>query len=113
MQKLFVIAIVCVLFWHGYESYQSYSYDEDETPDDMSEIFVDERGDDMPEAPAPRLVTKPPAERANFTCDGRIYCSQMTSCDEAIYFLENCPGVKMDGGRHDGVPCERQHCGDR
>jgi endonuclease YncB( thermonuclease family) len=42
-------------------------------------------------------------------CDGRTHCSQMTSCAEAKYFLQNCPGVKMDGNG-DGVPCERQWC---
>jgi hypothetical protein len=47
-----------------------------------------------------------------FQCDGRTYCSQMTSCAEATYFLQHCPGVKMDGGG-DGVPCERQWCGNR
>ncbi|MBK7902939.1 MAG: excalibur calcium-binding domain-containing protein [Proteobacteria bacterium] len=36
----------------------------------------------------------------------------MTSCEEAEFFLANCPGVKMDGGG-DGVPCEKQCCGDR
>lgn len=45
----------------------------------------------------------------SFRCDGRTYCSQMTSCAEATYFLRNCPGVKMDGD-HDGVPCEEQWC---
>jgi hypothetical protein len=35
----------------------------------------------------------------------------MTSCDEAEFFLANCPGVKVDDGG-DGVPCERQWCGD-
>jgi hypothetical protein len=44
-----------------------------------------------------------------FKCDGRIYCSQMTSCEEATFFLRNCPGVQMDGD-NDGVPCERQWC---
>ncbi|PSF08116.1 DNA-binding protein, partial [Marinobacter fuscus] len=44
-----------------------------------------------------------------FRCDGRTYCSQMTSCAEATYFLRNCPNTKMDGN-HDGVPCERQWC---
>jgi hypothetical protein len=34
----------------------------------------------------------------------------MTSCDEAEFFLENCPDVKMDG-EGDGVPCEKQWCG--
>lgn len=42
-------------------------------------------------------------------CDGRIHCSQMTSCSEAKYFLSNCPGVKMDGD-NDGIPCEDQWC---
>ncbi len=45
-----------------------------------------------------------------FRCDGRKYCSQMSSCQEATYFLRNCPGVKMDGNG-DGVPCEEQWCG--
>lgn len=49
---------------------------------------------------------------AGFRCDGRIHCSQMTSCAEATYFLRNCPGVKMDGDG-DGVPCEQQWCSGR
>jgi hypothetical protein len=28
--------------------------------------------------------------------DGRKHCSQLTSCEEAEFFLANCPGVKMD-----------------
>lgn len=44
-----------------------------------------------------------------YRCDGRTYCSQMTSCQEATFFLKNCPGTKMDGN-NDGVPCERQWC---
>jgi len=51
-------------------------------------------------------------EKQEFACDGRTYCSEMTSCEEAEYFLANCPDVKMDGG-HDGVPCEKQWCGNR
>lgn len=44
-----------------------------------------------------------------FRCDGREYCSQMRSCEEATFFIQNCPNTKMDGD-HDGVPCERQWC---
>lgn len=44
-----------------------------------------------------------------YRCDGRIYCSQMSSCEEAKFFLKNCPNVKMDGN-HDGIPCEQQWC---
>lgn len=42
-----------------------------------------------------------------FKCDGRTKCSQMTSCEEAVYFLKHCPGTQMDGD-HDGEPCEQQ-----
>jgi cold shock CspA family protein len=49
------------------------------------------------------------ANRESFRCDGRTQCSQMTSCAEAMYFLEHCPSVQMDGN-HDGEPCEQQWC---
>jgi len=48
-------------------------------------------------------------QKQNFKCDGRQYCSQMTSCEEATFFLNNCPNPKMDGNG-DGVPCEKQWC---
>jgi hypothetical protein len=51
----------------------------------------------------------PEQDEPSFQCDGRTYCSQMTSCAEAKYFLEHCPNVKMDGDR-DGIPCEKQWC---
>lgn len=62
-------------------------------------------------APAHAIV-EPDTVRTStrYSCDGRTHCSQMTSCEEATYFLRNCPGVKMDGN-HDGVPCEQQWCG--
>ena len=43
----------------------------------------------------------------NFKCDGRQHCSQMTSYEEAKYFIDHCPNTKMDGD-NDGIPCERQ-----
>jgi len=46
---------------------------------------------------------------SRFKCDGRTHCSHMTSCEEATFFLNNCPGTKMDGN-NDGVPCEKQWC---
>ena len=47
------------------------------------------------------------ADRFSFRCDGRQHCSQMTSYEEAKFFLDNCPNTKMDGDK-DGIPCERQ-----
>ncbi|PKG82774.1 cold-shock protein [Colwellia sp. 75C3] len=44
-----------------------------------------------------------------FTCGGKNYCSQMISCNEAKFYLANCPNVEIDGDG-DGIPCERQLC---
>ena len=51
----------------------------------------------------------PSAMKQTYQCDGRTYCSQMTSCEEATFFINNCPDTKMDGDK-DGVPCESQGC---
>lgn len=61
-----------------------------------------------PKAASPAPAT-PVATSAARTCDGRIHCSQMRSCEEATWFLKNCPNTKMDGNK-DGVPCEMQWC---
>ena len=58
------------------------------------------------------LASEPKSQTVSFKCDGRQYCSQMSSCAEAKYFLRNCLNVKMDGN-NDGVPCEMQWCGSR
>lgn len=50
------------------------------------------------------------ASELSFTCEGKRFCSQMSSCDEATYYLRHCPDTEMDGDG-DGVPCERQWCG--
>lgn len=49
------------------------------------------------------------AVTATSRCETKTQCSQMTSCDEATFYLNNCPGTEMDGDG-DGVPCESQWC---
>lgn len=51
-----------------------------------------------------------PINVSRFACQGKTRCSQMTSCDEAIFYLNNCPGSVTDGDG-DGRPCEDQWCG--
>ncbi len=42
----------------------------------------------------------------NWSCGPRRTCSQIGSCDEARWYLENCPwGVKLDRD-NDGIPSE-------
>jgi hypothetical protein len=50
-----------------------------------------------------------PVGNGQFKCDGRTHCSNMTSCAEATFFLQNCPNTEMDGN-NDGIPCEKQWC---
>ncbi len=58
----------------------------------------------------PKIATQPERKiNNNFSCAGKIYCSEMRSCDEAMFYQNNCPGTKMDGNR-DGIPCETQWC---
>ena len=62
----------------------------------------------QPAAPLTKAPTTSGVPEA-FSCDGRTYCSQMTSCAEAKWFINNCPGTKMDGN-NDGIPCQEQWC---
>ena len=47
---------------------------------------------------------------SQFQCEGKTRCSQMTSCEEAMFYLNHCPGSVTDGDG-DGRPCEDQWCG--
>jgi hypothetical protein len=50
------------------------------------------------------------AATSSFTCAGKTRCHQMASCEEATFYLKNCPNVEIDGDG-DGVPCEKEFCG--
>jgi hypothetical protein len=51
----------------------------------------------------PTSVNPPPG---NFTCGGKRYCREMTSCAEARFYFSQCGVLSLDGD-HDSVPCER------
>ena len=71
--------------------------------------FSGARSGVAPSVPLVPAADAPQEAAQAFRCDGRTHCSQMTSCDEAKFFLKNCPGTQMDGDR-DGIPCEMQWC---
>ena len=99
MKKLILIVLVAVVGWQAYMKYQAKQLAYANTQEETSVV-------DSHSPPRSQLDTSP---SNNFKCDGRTYCSQMTSCEEATFFLRNCPGVKMDGD-NDGIPCEKQWC---
>jgi predicted negative regulator of RcsB-dependent stress response len=101
MKKIIILLIVGILAWKGYSKYQSHNValaSEQQEASVMIEVMTERK---------PEIASTLPL--ASHKCDGRVHCSQMTSCEEATFFLRNCPGVKMDGN-NDGVPCEMQWC---
>ena len=57
-------------------------------------------------APASPAASAPTAATSGgFTCAGKRYCREMTSCEEAKFYLTQCGAGSLDGNR-DGVPCE-------
>lgn len=91
---LVVILLIAGLAWYGYTQYAERK---------AALLAVPQN----PTSPAELVV--PAARPAGFRCDGRKYCSQMTSCREAKLFLQHCPGMEMDGDG-DRIPCEEQWC---
>jgi hypothetical protein len=100
VQRLISIAIVLALAVYAFRKHRDDAHSEAFAPTAETSQLADRP------RPVPDSV---PGSR--FQCDGRTRCSQMTSCEEATFFLRNCPDVKMDG-EGDGVPCESQWCGD-
>ncbi len=98
MQKIIIIRLLVALGFVWRPSIQAFYA---KMQHKITNAQVDDSNPDEPDETS---------NTGNYECDGRTYCSQMRSCEEATFFLENCPGVKMDGN-HDGVPCERQWCG--
>jgi len=81
------IAVILGIAFAAYSTYPSWSK---KLLNSMSVNFVDE-------------------DFSGFSCEGKQYCSEMTSCKEARFYLKNCPNVKIDGD-NDGIPCESQLC---
>ena len=50
------------------------------------------------------IASAPPT--TSFTCGGKTYCREMTSCAEALFYLRRCGLTRIDGDG-DGVPCEK------
>jgi cold shock CspA family protein len=94
-RRFVALLLVAGLGWYGYTRYT-----------ERAEVTAAEpQGVMSSQAQTAAPEIKQPA----FQCDGRKHCSQMSSCNEAKQFLNNCPGMEMDGDG-DGIPCEQQWC---
>ena len=94
----FISAVISLAFIAGMIGYAYNTFT-------MRQSFTDEPTHSSLNVP----IEQTSINNQRFQCDGRIHCSQMTSCAEATYFLWHCPNTQMDGNG-DGEPCEQQWC---
>lgn len=52
-----------------------------------------------------KKIEKKVEKKTNFSCQDKKYCSQMNSCEEAMYYLNTCWLSRLDRDK-DWVPCE-------
>lgn len=110
-QLLSVLVTFSILAWLGYQSMHLYSA-EAASPA-VAELI--ETADQQSTAASLENPVWPPIQAQQdpqFQCEGKQHCSEMSSCEEAEFYLEQCPNVLIDGDR-DGIPCERTHCSHR
>ena len=60
---------------------------------------------DVPPPPFPAPSPKPAPKPMDVQCGSKHTCQEMTSCAEAMAFLNKC-GLTSLNANHDGVPCE-------
>ena len=93
--RFVALLLVAGLGWYGFTQYT-----------ERAEVTTAEPQSVMS---SPAQTAAPEIRSPAFQCDGRKHCAQMSSCSEAKLFLNNCPGMEMDGDG-DGIPCEQQLC---
>lgn len=97
MKRILWIALLAALAWYGWGKYQDHARAKREAA--------------LASQPAKKVL---PAAKGDqgvsfFTCDGRTTCKQMTSCEEARYFIKTCPGFNA-GVFGEESACEKQWC---
>ncbi|MFC5499997.1 hypothetical protein ACFPOE_20815 [Caenimonas terrae] len=101
MRNIIVVLLLAAVAWFGWGKYQDRVHAQREA--------------ELASQPAKKKVAPLPAARPGdpavsfFTCDGRTSCKQMTSCEEARYFIKTCPGFNS-GVSGEEASCENQWC---
>ena len=86
MLKNIFFLIVVIIIW------MAFVYEGDETGNNPFPDF----GNSSPQAE----ISMP-----DFGCAGKRTCAEMDSCEEAEFYMRNCPDTRLDPDG-DGIPCE-------
>jgi cold shock CspA family protein len=105
---LSAVVTVFIIAWLGYQSLYLFNA-EAALPQDLPQQQI-EHQPEPGDAEQPLWPPIPTRSVSQFSCEGKQRCPQMQSCEEAVFYLQNCPDVAIDGD-HDGIPCEQQWCG--
>ncbi|MBU0912451.1 MAG: excalibur calcium-binding domain-containing protein [Gammaproteobacteria bacterium] len=97
-----------ILVWLGYQSWYLFSA-EAPLPAVTSFTETDEQQSGTTLLDNPVWPPIQVQQGLQFQCEGKQHCSEMTSCEEAEFYLKNCPNVLIDGD-NDGRACEKD-CG--
>jgi hypothetical protein len=103
--NLFIIVVIMLGAAFGLNEYLLDKYSNNASSDKSFENPIHEKVSEVVRVEKPVTTTS----LRSFECENKVYCNQMSSCEEAKFYLNNCRGVKIDGDR-DGIPCEEQHC---
>lgn len=107
-QWLSGLVSLSILAWLGYQSVHLFSA-EAPAPVVTEWVETEYQQKDRVLLDSPVWPPVQAQQNAQFQCEGKQHCSEMISCEEAQFYLEQCPDVLIDGD-NDGVPCERQLC---
>lgn len=99
MKKSLIFIVICLGAWQFY-------FKDSAIIESSKKTAVTEFSNSaaMKTLAAAKEIAKP---KPTYKCDGRQYCSQMGSFEEAKYFIQHCPNTKMDNDK-DGAPCKSQ-----
>lgn len=89
MKKIILIAALILAVWNYYEEQQP-------KPENRTGLLAE-----FVQTVQGQVLKK----NKQFQCDGRRFCPEMTSREEAEYFLHFCPSAQLDDNNN-GIPCE-------
>ncbi|CAI3802336.1 excalibur calcium-binding domain-containing protein [Rheinheimera sp. MM224] len=104
-QLLSVVVTFSILAWLGYQSMHLFNA-EAASPAVAGLVETDDEQSTTASLENPVWPPIQAQQNPQFQCEGKQHCSEMSSCDEARFYLKNCPNVLIDGD-NDGRPCER------